>query len=580
MKKRMLAALLTISTAAALTACGTSNTDTKTTATEAQTQTSAASTEAETQTEAAAQSDTSETVTEAEAQSDASTEAQLESELTQAAADAGISLPISDEKITLRFWYPIGAENLGTMKDYNDNEVFQKMEELTNIHIEWINPVSGTEQESFNLMFASNDLPDLLYTSNKYQYSAGPDAAIEDGYYLDLTDLAETYAPNYMSIVNADPQLQKLTVTDSGKRWGFNYIYKGGRLGNYGPAIRKDLLDQVGKEVPVTYDDWYDVLKAFKTELGIESPFYMYYDSTNQNNSFLAGYNTARAFFQEDGVVKYGPIESGFEEYISMLAKWYSEGLIDPNFSVRTGDVPEDELVLNDKIAAWETFASWCGTSYYPSRGAKNENFNLVAAPIPVKNVGDETHLRNRDLLVNSMSIAISAKTKYPTEAIQWMDYFYSVDGTLMANYGLREGESYIIQDDGTYKWGELITNNPDGLTQNEARTKYTTLNAFYEDYTRVTSSWSDEQKAAQDVWVASKDDGVIPNEMTMTADENQTYASIMSEIQTFVDEQAVKMIMGTSSMSFDDFVQEVKAMGIDEAIEIYQNAFDRYNNR
>lgn len=65
-----------------------------------------------------------------------------------------------------------------------------------------------------------------------------------------------------------------------------------------------------------------------------------------------------------------------------------------------------------------------------------------------------------------------------------------------------------------------------------------------------------------------------------MTADENQTYASIMSEIQTFVDEQAVKMIMGTSSMSFDDFVQEVKAMGIDEAIEIYQNAFDRYNNR
>lgn len=489
-------------------------------------------------------------------------------------------LPISDEKITLKFWYPIGAENLGNMKDYNDNEVFQKMEELTNIHIEWINPVVGTEQESFNLMFASNDLPDLLYTSNKYQYSAGPEAAVEDGYYLDLTELAPQYAPNYMKVIAEDPKLQKITVTDSGIRWGFNFIYKGGRLGNFGPAIRADLLKKVNMDVPVTYDDWYNVLKAFKTELGIESPLYMYYDSKSANNSFLAGYNTGRAFFQDNGTIKYGPIEEGFKEYIDMMAKWYAEGLIDTNFSVRTSDTPDDELVLNDKIAAWETFASWCGTEYYPSRGAKTEGFELVAAPIPVKNAGDETHMRNRDLFVNNMTIAISANTEYPTEAIRWMDYFYSVEGSLMQNFGLEENRTYVVQPDGSYKWSELITKNPDGMTQNEARTKYTSLNAFYEDYTRVTSSWSEEQKKAQQVWVASKDDGVIPNELTMTAEENQQYASIMSEIQTFVDEQAVKMIMGTSQMSYEDFVKEIKAMGIDDAIAIYQNALDRYNNR
>ena len=500
--------------------------------------------------------------------------------LEQIAEETGTQLPISEEKITLKFWYPIGAENLGNMKDYNDNEVFQKMEELTNIHIEWINPVAGTEKESFNLMFASNDLPDLLYTSNKYQYSAGPEAAVEDGYYLDLTELAPQYAPNYMKIIEENPQLQKITVTDSGTRWGFNFIYKNGRLGNFGPAIRADLLEKVNMDVPVTYDDWYNVLKAFKTELGIEAPLFMYYDSASQNNSFLTGYNTARAFFQDNGTVKYGPIESGFQEYIEMMAKWYAEGLIDANFSIRTSDTPDDELVLNDKIGAWETFASWCGTEYYPSRGAKNEDFNLVAAPIPVKNAGDETHLRNRDLQVNNMSIAISANTKYPTEAIRWMDFFYGVEGSLMQNYGLEEGRTYIVDADGNCRWSELITNNPDGMTKNEARTKYTTLNAFYEDYTRVTSSWSDEQKQAQQVWVASKDDGVIPNELTMTAEENQEYASIMSEIQTFVDEQAVKMIMGTSQMSYDDFVKEIKAMGIDKAITIYQNALDRYNNR
>ena len=31
-----------------------------------------------------------------------------------------------------------------------------------------------------------------------------------------------------------------------------------------GLVIRTDYLEQVGMDVPVTYDDWYNVLKAFK----------------------------------------------------------------------------------------------------------------------------------------------------------------------------------------------------------------------------------------------------------------------------------------------------------------------------
>lgn len=108
---------------------------------------------------------------------------------------------ISDDKIELTIWMQIAANQLGPMKDYGDSEVWQKIEELTNVHINWIHPTIGSEKESFNLMFAADDLPDMIVTTQTYQYSAGPEAAVADDYYLDLTGLAQEYAPNYMGLL-------------------------------------------------------------------------------------------------------------------------------------------------------------------------------------------------------------------------------------------------------------------------------------------------------------------------------------------------------------------------------------------
>lgn len=52
-----------------------------------------------------------------------------------------------------------------------------------------------------------------------------------------------------------------------------------------------------------------------------------------------------------------------------------------------------------------------------------------------------------------------------------------------------------------------------------------------------------------------------------------------MSTITTYQDEQMVKFIMGTRSIDeFDDYVNEMKKMGIEKAIEIYQAAYDTYD--
>ncbi len=495
-------------------------------------------------------------------------------------AETGTGLPLTEEPVTLKMWFYLPAAN--GLSDYNDSDYYQWLEEKTGVHIEWIMPVEGTEQESFNLIFASDEMPDLIMNQSGREYASGPDVAIADNVYLRLNELCDEYASNYMALINANPRLQKDTITDDGNRWAFNYLYKDGRLANQGPTIRQDFLDKVKMDVPVTFDDWHDVLKAFKEQLNIEIPLFYSSssnDGTTGDSEFLAGFGVGREFFVEGGTVKYGPMEDGYKDYLDMMKQWYSEGLIDQSFSTRNG-VLDDDLILNDKIGAVIVPATYCGDKYYPSRGATNPEFNLVGAPIPVQKEGDVTHLRNKDLLMNTMSIAISAQTKSPELCVKWMDYQFGEEASLVANYGTREGESYTIEADGTYKWGTLITDNPDGLTQNQARTKYTTLNAPYEDYSRVMGAWSDIQLNAQKTWQSGKDDWAVPVAVTMSEAEQDEYSSIMSDITTYVAEYTVNTIMGQDTQDFDAFREQLKSMGIERATELKQAGVDRYNQR
>ncbi|MBP5599030.1 MAG: hypothetical protein J6X48_01980, partial [Lachnospiraceae bacterium] len=221
--------------------------------------------------------------------------------------------PISDEKITLTYWYP-NANSMGTLADYNDSEFFQWLEEKTNIHIEFIVPAAGEESQSFNNLFISGELPDIMYTQPKYHmYRDGMDAAINDGYIADIREHLD-WAPNYVSWLNSIETAKQDVVTDSGKMYGFWSFWDNMKDGyaDQGLSIRKDFLDKVNKEVPTTYAEWEDVLTAFRDELGIEAPFYTSKNGID-HGEFMAGFGIAPRFYQVDGKVKFGPMEDAYK---------------------------------------------------------------------------------------------------------------------------------------------------------------------------------------------------------------------------------------------------------------------------
>ena len=64
---------------------------------------------------------------------------------------------------------------------------------------------------------------------------------------------------------------------------------------------------------------------------------------------------------------------------------------------------------------------------------------------------------------------------------------------------------------------------------------------------------------------------------MSISADESAELAKINTEIKTYSQETIFKMIIQPDGMSlYDDFINNLKQMGLERAIEIKQKAYDR----
>ena len=65
------------------------------------------------------------------------------------------------------------------------------------------------------------------------------------------------------------------------------------------------------------------------------------------------------------------------------------------------------------------------------------------------------------------------------------------------------------------------------------------------------------------------------------TTEESEELALITTAVNTYVEEECTKFITGKRSLDeFDDFVEELKNMQIEKAIEIKQEAYNRFMAR
>ena len=494
--------------------------------------------------------------------------------------------------ITLSYWVNMDANVSTRVQSYNEISMYKQREKDSGIHINFLHPASGQVREQFSLMIASRDLPDLI-EYGWHNYQGGVQKAIDDGVIYALNDYMQ-YAPNFNTALNdkneLSPVYKKGSLTDQGKYYGFTTL----NLGDYrifsGPAIRKDWLDDLDLEVPETIDEWTAVLKAFKEKKGASAPLTGMLNLLVSGNTstFVGAFGIGSRWYVDDGVVKYGPMQDNYKDYLTLLNGWYNEGLLDKDISTNQQTLIDAKIINGDSGALVNAFLGSGLGRYLKQMQSEDAKYNLIGTPYPVLKKGDVNKFPFMEGDVNdSSTVAITTAASDVKAAVEWMDYWYSDEGYMLLNFGI-EGESYdMVNGKPVYK--DTILKNPDGLSINEALLLHCRATAPVPGFKQAPEYLEQyyefpQQLDAFKTWVDNVPEGrktMLPNLMP-TSEEAEEIASIVTDLNNYVNEMLWKFITGEESLDkFDDFRNAIgKNFNIQRYSEMMQNQYDRYLKR
>ena len=168
----------------------------------------------------------------------------------------------------------VGIPQKATVTDYDDNAFTNYLEEQANVEIEFVYFSSSASEykQQLTLMCGANEtLPDVIlgfefshYIVNQYG---------EDGYFIDLTDYIEEYAPNYKKMIKELDEETQDYISEKGKNTNTGAYYGMPRVTCQAidqlqsmMYINQNWLTKLGLPMPKTVEELKSTLQAFKTK--------------------------------------------------------------------------------------------------------------------------------------------------------------------------------------------------------------------------------------------------------------------------------------------------------------------------
>lgn len=484
---------------------------------------------------------------------------------------------VKSESAKLEWWIPLDSTAATIIKSFDESRLAQKLMENTNTDITFVHPPQGQDSEKFNLLTASDELPDII-TYNWNKYPGGPQKAIKEKVIADLNQYKDKL-PNLMKYLDEHPDIKKMALTDEGQLFSFPFIRGDDSLCvSHGLIVRNDWLKELGLEVPKTMDDWEKMLTAFKEKKGATSPFC----STNIY-LFAGAFETSSEYYLDNGKVKYGPFDPEYKDFITTMRRWYQNGLIDSDFATRDRKAIHSNILNDVSGAASGSIGADIGAIM---RAASDINgFDIVGAPFPTL-TGGKAEFGVYQVPVTADNLSYSAITTSCADtdgALKLLDYGYSEEGHMLYNFGV-EGESYEMVD-GYPTYTEEITQNSEGLSMTAAMSRYMLSyksGPFVQDL-RYMEQYAalPQQKEAWKTWSdTNAKSHKLPN-LYMKDDELSRYTELKNSVDTRANEITLKLIIGTEPMeNYDALIQELHTRGADEIIAMQQAAYQRYQSR
>ncbi len=503
------------------------------------------------------------------------------------AAPVENQLPLTDEPASFSYFIEQCDQYGDYLTAWADNVAYKQAEALTGISVDFQEQPVQSFTEKFNLMVASEDYTDFLKKVDT-MYAGGVAVAVSDEVIIDLSPWVNTVMPNYLAAMDIDPTAYLGAFNEDGSAYTVISILSE-VVNERGLFVRQDWLDELGLDVPETYDQLHDVLVAFKNAYDCQ---YTYYLSADLQEICLSGglgtigfkisdRESATHYYHNEGVVTSALIEDSFRDYLELLNQYYTEGLLDPDFYTAELSPPQLQAICyGGASGVFTTEANFLSQMYSQ---AEDPDFQLTPLKDIVVNEGDRSGFATPQCYSSGGEpISISSNCQDPELACKYLDFWYSDKGVELANYGLVD-ESFVYNDDGSISYTDMVLDNPDGMPARIAKGYYI-CNSFVSKSIKSVSflDYDEKQLEAVEVFSTCADDlHQIPELVTLNAEESEVENRYLTDCETYAKEMVMGFLTGSVSFDrWDEYVAQLKELGIEDCIAVRQTAYDRYISR
>lgn len=478
--------------------------------------------------------------------------------------------PIVNEPITLSV-FGSRDQNQGEWKDML---FFQKYQEMTGITLDLQEvPAQGFDEKK-NLLFASNELPDIILRSTLTEEQISM-YGVASGQLLQLDPYLEEYAPVLYGIMQENEMVKTALTASDGHIYTMPQLdfSDTGKMG-FKQWINKEWLEKLGLEIPTTTDELKQVLIAFRDNdpngngeadeipMGIReiSSVYVLGGSWGLEHQLEDTVNI------EDGQVKYWLTEDRFKEYLEYLSDLYAQGLI------------WQDYYKSDNRPNWRSNLANAqfGVFYMPYSDVFINVEDQFTGFEPLKGPHGDQMWADATTGTGKGAYAISSTCEYPEAAVRWADYFYSEEGSVFCRYGV-EDETFTYSADGIPQINEEILNAEEGFMTALGKINMVPGGGIPQLITNKTDGivTSDLTKEVSAILVPFLPETVYPQPSLDDMSQERINA-IRQDLIKYRDESVTKFIIGEWGFDqWDTYCETLEKIGLSEMQQIYQDAFD-----
>lgn len=438
--------------------------------------------------------------------------------------------------------------------------------------------------EKANIALAAADFPDLFRVMDKNLIVPYQD----QGLFVELSGYTDSM-PNYMDFVETVRYGESKVFDADGHFYGFQNVeiprLEQG-LGIYSVAsYRYDTFEENGIKIPETTDEFYEAAKQLKQLYPDTYPVTRTWADTS-----VYTYHTNDAIFWNGEAYEYGPVTENYRAMLTWLNKLYSEGLLDPE------SFTEDSDMHNQKMLTGKVFMSlgeWFNDDVNRNNNEESDAYwvNALAPTDPEQGTAWQQVTNVNEPTIGGEIMVINSNSEYVDLIVKLCDLQYTDDVVELVTWGI-EDESFVRDENGDPTFIDEIKNADDpwsagdkygmrasagsrpGLQlaiDTKAFVDFAPNDACYIDGEVVETPW---ETAWPDLsWPDSEliDPNVFAPPITFTSEESQNNSTIMTAVQTMVDEYKLDFITGDRPLSeWDSYVSAVEGMGYQQVVDLY----------